>query len=218
MKNAVDLTGAKFHRWTVVGGYQRIDKQSYWLCRCECGTEKIVASGSLKNGSSKSCGCYRSETVKNKETTHGLSKSPEWNTWSNIKQRCYNQNNERYREYGGRGIKVCERWLESFENFYEDMGNRPEGMTIERIDADGDYCPENCRWATWHEQRRNKQDTDMIEFDGKIMCLSDWAAYVGISQPLLWKRIHSLGWNVEKALTTPPRSIGPKKSRPSLEV
>lgn len=124
-------------------------------------------------------------------------------TWNGMKSRCLNPNNAQYHNYGGRGITVCERWRQSFEAFCEDMGPRPPGTSIDRINNDLGYSPENCRWATPAVQRRNQRTSHYLEFDGKRMVLQDWADYIGISRATLDHRINLLGWSVERALTTP---------------
>lgn len=152
MGKLVDHTGEIFTRWTVIklSSNKSGNGRNLWLCRCECGTEKEVLTGSLTRGKSKSCGCLGNNR-------HGMHKSKEYKTWQSMKERCYNERNKRYSKYGGRGIKVCDRWLEAFENFYEDMGDRPSDIySLERLDVNKDYCPENCIWATYEEQNRNR--------------------------------------------------------------
>lgn len=130
--------------------------QGFYLCKCACGNSTLVRRSNLLSGRTRSCGCFR----KGRPRSHGMSYSVEWRTWHNMRQRCYNQKNKSYQFYGGRGIVVCERWLESFENFFEDMGFRPGAKySIDRINNDGNYEPSNCRWATAYEQNANKQNS-----------------------------------------------------------
>lgn len=145
-----NLEGKKFHKLLVLNKYKRKNNRTYWLCKCECGTIKFIDRSGLTSGNVKSCGC-----IKNKSLY--MSKTSEYRAWQNIKYRCYNESYQHYKRYGGRGIKVCERWKNSFENFYKDMGTKPSPEhSIDRKDNNGDYCPENCKWATKHEQLTNK--------------------------------------------------------------
>lgn len=151
----VDLTGQVFSRWTVIKRGETRDEDTYWLCTCECGTISEVSAGSLRSERSKSCGCYYKEFQSELQTTHGMSKHPVYSVWTGMKQRCFNPNDTKYHLYGGRGITVYDRWKDSFESFYADMGPRPDGYSIERRDGNGNYEPGNCHWATIFEQNNN---------------------------------------------------------------
>ena len=134
---------------------------------------------------------------------NGRSHRPEYSNWSAMKARCLNPNHKNFKQYKGRGIKVCERWRNSFDNFYADMGPKPSPKhSIERRDNDGDYEPSNCFWATQAEQRRNQRNNRLLTFDGKTQCLIDWAAETGISRQAIYRRLKR-GWDVQKALTIP---------------
>lgn len=163
------MIGQQFHNWTVLAKANPISNgkvtQSAILCRCNCGTEKIVSVSNVKRGRSKSCGCLRGVNLKgadhsganNASYRHGMAGTPTYTSWYAMRSRCNSVTDERYPDYGGRGIKVSDRW-NSFSNFLEDMGLRPEGTTLDRIDVDGNYEPGNCRWATPLEQAQNKRN------------------------------------------------------------
>lgn len=161
MDKVIDITGLRFGRWSVLrrNGVDT-DNKAMWLCRCDCGRESIVLGKSLRSGKSLSCGCLLREILLKKHTTHGKRKSLEYSSWTRMKQRCCNPRDSRYKDYGERGIAVCERWLTSFENFYNDMGVRPsKEYSLDRINVNGNYEPTNCKWATSAEQRRNRRDS-----------------------------------------------------------
>lgn len=194
--NKKDITGQKFNRLTVL---RRAERTSFWVCQCECGNIIEVAGDKLQTGHTKSCGCY-SISGRRREN-HGMAKTPEYYSWQDMKDRCYNSNNTMFKHYGDRGIIVCSEWKDSFETFYVNMGPRPEGTSIDRIDVNGNYEPSNCRWATNAEQARNTTRTVLITYDGKTQCLSDWAIEIGISFKGLKKRLAKM--TIEQALTTP---------------
>jgi hypothetical protein len=202
MAKALDLVGQTFGEWLVLkraankicpGGY----KQVMWQCRCSCGIEKLVSANSLRCGTSTSC--------HGNGFKHGGSYTPEYGVWKGIHTRTTNTNFVKYSHYGGRGIKVCKRW-KSFANFYADMGPRPSPKhSIERQNNEGDYTPENCRWATAEEQQRNRSDTVIISAQGRSLCLTDWAAELGITINNLKKRLRN-GWPEDLAVTLPKGS------------
>lgn len=201
--NFQDLTGKSFGRWTVVR--LASSPPARWLCRCECGNERIVKAQPLKTGDSTSCGCRSSEVRASRmralNRTHGATDSPTFQSWMRMRHRCSKPNSKDYKRYGGRGIAVCERWA-LFENFLADMGERPPGMTLDRIDNNGPYSPENCRWATASQQQRNKRNSQRLTYRNETMSVMDWADRVGIP----WYRVKSrlrLGWDIEHALFVP---------------
>ena len=203
MGAAVDLTGQRFVRWLVIARGEPLtkDRRPTWLCKCDCGTEKTVLGASLKNGDSKSCGCFSTDKLRALSTTHGMTLTPEHISWKAMMARCRNENRKDYPEYGGRGIVVCERWLK-FENFFADMGPKPSpGHSLDRIDANGNYEPGNCRWATASAQQRNKRNSVLISFNGLTLSAADWADRLGISRKVICQRVRQ-GLPVSAVLRT----------------
>ena len=170
-----------------------------YKCKCNCGTIKVIFESMLKSGRTKSCGCLRKEVRVQCMKTHGMTKTKTWKAWSAMKDRCTQKNSKHYKHYGGRGIKVCERWKNSFENFLEDLGEKPDGFTLDRINSDGDYSPENCRWASLKEQQNNKRNNRILEFNNQRKTMSEWADFVGIKYNTLRSRLER-GWEIERAL------------------
>lgn len=206
MASMIDLSGRTFSRWFVVHRTGNRRGSVVWLCRCMCGTEKEVPSRALMSGESTSCGCFQRDSAALKckaRATHGMSNAREYAIWSGILSRCRNPNSKDFQNYGGRGIYVSERWL-VFENFFHDMGPSAAGMSIERLDNDGPYCKENCKWATRQEQNRNSRHNRNLVCDGESKPLGVWAELMGISRSCLDARLKS-GWSVEKAIRTPTR-------------
>lgn len=191
--------GQKFHRLTIVEANLRIGKEIYHLCRCDCGIEKKIFARNVERGKSKSCGCLSREKSR-EHATHGLSKKPIYQTWSRMCRRCDNPKIERYKNYGGRGIRVCERW-KKFENFYADMGDIPgPGYSLGRIDNDKNYGPDNCRWETEEQQQNNTSRTIWIEHAGNRMSLSQWAVKLCVPYSLLMNR-YKAGWSDEEIIS-----------------
>ena len=189
MKRLIDLTNEKIGRWTIIKRKgKNANGKILWLCVCECGNYRMVLGDNLRNGVTKSCGCLKNEKIKERALKHGMTKTPTYITWLNIKQRCFNHKNKRYPNYGGMGITVCEAWLK-FENFYADMGKRPEGLTVERIDNELGYFKDNCKWGTYAEQSRNTQNNIMITYNKQTLCMRDWAEKTGIKYTTLWHRL-----------------------------
>lgn len=197
MPKALNLTGQRFGMVTVLRPAPKVDNLLAWHCYCDCGTFFVAKGSRLK--SYKSCGCQRGA-----KPTHGLTHHPDYALWQTMKQRCQNANRQGYERYGGRGIRVCEAWVNSFEQFLRDMGPRPKGAKIERIDNDGPYAPENCRWATSHEQMQNTHRTHKIAPFGRSCTIGEAARIWGIPRSRLYQRL-KLGWSPEQAVTTPVR-------------
>jgi hypothetical protein len=159
--NVIDISGRKFGRWIVVStAFSNRRGVIMWNCQCDCGTSRIVSGNQLRRGMSRSCGCLKieelREIMKYRNLTHGLSCTPAYRSWTSMKTRCYDRKCRQFKDWGGRGIQVCARWFK-FENFLADMGKRPNGLTLHRINNDGHYMPSNCKWATWKEQASNRR-------------------------------------------------------------
>lgn len=209
---AKDLTGLKFNRLTVIKLHHKGEpiickgKSSgchyFWLCECECGNKIIVDGIALTTAHTKSCGCYKSEKLKQIKTKHGLYCTRLHNIWNNLKQRCLNSKRKDYKSYGGRGITVCNEWLE-FKNFYDwSMANGyTDELSIDRIDNNGNYEPSNCRWVTKETQNKNRRNNHKVTYNGITKCVCDWAKDIGIDEAALRYRLKA--WGIEKALNTP---------------
>jgi len=206
MRRVEDLTGKVFGYWTVLGPGER-DKsnRARWLCKCKCGEIRTLRAADLRSGSSKSCGCFQRELIIDRNTTHGLYQHVLYVTWKDMCDRCYNPGATGYSRYGGRGITVCDEWRGpgGFPVFLKDMGEKPIGYTLDRIDNDGNYCPENCRWVSIKKQNRNKKTNRYITFRGVTRAMVDWAEVLDMSVDTLKNRLNKLKWSEEKALTTP---------------
>jgi hypothetical protein len=215
---SMKISGKKFNRLYVIKkiGFTK-NRQTQWLCLCDCGNTTIVTGSSLKNAHTKSCGCYKIEKIKSTNKKHGMRNSPTYQTWSAMIQRCHNPNNVGYKNYGQRGIDVCKRWRNNrngFQNFLLDMGERPNRKYfIERINNNKGYTKNNCIWTTKKEQTRNMRRNINITFNNKTQCLMDWSIELGIPYNTLRSRIFKLNWPVNKALTTLTRKIRNKNEQ-----
>lgn len=198
----IDITGKKFNRLVAI---KKVDGKR-WLFKCDCGKEKVIDSYCVRKGITKSCGCYNSEASILRETTHGLRKTSEYHTWSSMKRRCNlkTSNKEDYILYAGRGIIVCDRWLNSFENFIEDMGMKPTPKhSIDRIDNNKGYYKENCRWATNKQQSRNKRNNFYVAYNNETKTLTEWCEILNLNYKTIRNRLKISKWDVKKAFETP---------------
>jgi len=183
--NFYDLTGQKFGRWTVLRLFARGERygcpQTKWVVQCDCGTVKEgILYNSLATGSSKSCGCLRRELIRKAWAERGCKRNSEvhrreYGIWLSMKTRCYNERHPSYKNYGARGIRMCERWRDSFDAFLEDMGKCGKGLSIDRIDNNGNYEPGNCRWATRHQQAANRRCVPLYPYQGEMLCVAEVA-------------------------------------------
>lgn len=191
--------GKVYGRLTVLSlSYNPKTRKYISKCKCECGSIKEYDFSYIRSGNTTSCGCYLRDIRGKASITHNMSKSKEYNTWRHIKERCFNKKSEFYDNYGGRGITMCERWRDSFENFFADMGHSPSSEhSIDRINVDGNYEPGNCRWATSREQSRNTRKTVLITYMGHTKSSSEWADLLGISTDRIRRAINK-GANIER--------------------
>lgn len=202
------MVGDKHYRWTVISeSNEKRNGRRLWLCQCECGTERLKLLTEIKHGLSKSCGCYNREQSSKKHAEHGKSKDPIYTVWKNMKKRCNYEGSCDYYLYGARGIKVCDRWL-TFANFYEDMGDIPfPGAQIDRIDTNGDYTPENCRWTTATQNMRTRRMNHYITYQGETRCITEWEEIKGFPREKIRTRLKA-GWTLEEAMETPVKKTG----------
>jgi len=218
-KNYENFVPETFGRLTTIGprfllrvnksGRRSVKRLAFHVCRCECGEYVLARVVHLKKGHTASCGCRQRYSAAQVNRKHGMAGCPEYCSWAAMIQRCTNTNNSTYSDYGGRGIMVCDRWLDpenGFANFLADMGLRPSPEhSIDRIDVNGNYCPENCRWATRIEQQRNQRSNCRLEHNGVIMCVTEWAESLKMTPSTLYSRLRR-GWSVEKAIATPVKN------------
>lgn len=209
--NFRDLTGQTFGKLLVVAyaGQNPKRKGSLWHCRCDCGVKRTTSTSDLTSGNTKSCGCLHGEVLIERNTKHGHSTreatTPEYRAWQHMIQRCYSRSYRFFHRYGGRGIRVCDRWRNSFEAFFADVGSRPgKNFEIDRIDNDGDYEPGNVRWVTKVRNCRNRSTNRLITFNGERLCIADWSDRTGIPAQVIRERINE-GWSAKDALTKPKK-------------
>lgn len=211
MSKFIDLTGKKFGRLTVIKRVEnRISNcgqsKTMFLCKCDCGKEVCVEGAKLRNGHTQSCGCLHNEIFANigrkKNLIHGLSNDRLYHIWEGMKRRCYQKSAKNYVNYGAKGIEVCNEWL-NFEPFYNwaISNGYQENLTIDRIDVNDNYCPENCRWVDWKTQENNRSNNYKLTFNNETHTVSEWAKIINVSTSTLYSRLKR-GWTVERLLTT----------------
>lgn len=198
-----DITGQRFGRLVAIEQGDSIvtpcgTVKTTWVCFCDCGNRITTKRGNLINGYTKSCGCLHSENLTKRNTTHGMYNSRTYKCWQNMIQRCTNKNNISWKRYGGRGISVCDRWKESFDSFLTDMGICKPGYEIDRINGNGNYEPENCRWATRKQQMSNVSYNRVIEFNGRLMIMQSLADEIGMPVSTLHYRL--MHWPIDRVL------------------
>ena len=205
MSSLIDITGNKYGMLTVTRRVENAPKGvARWECKCECGNTVIVRGGNLKNGAVKSCGCLID--IKNKKrSTHNMAGTRLYQIWQNIKSRCYNEKNQMYKAYGARGIKMCDEWYSSFDTFakWSLSNGYQDDLTIERIDNDKGYTPENCTWISIEEQANNRRSNIKITHNGETHNLCQWCKIYGKDYRLVYNRIHKNGWSFERAMFEP---------------
>lgn len=207
---AQEQVGKKFNRLLILSITDPQRKWTIWvIARCECGVIKTYELTPIIKGHTKSCGCFKVDSFRAVIMKHGKVNHPLYNHWMAMKQRCYDENFKTYHNYGGRGITICDEWKNNFSNFYEWalLNGWQKGLSLDRFpDLNGSYTPYNCRWATRKQQSRNTRSNVFITFNGKSMCIADWAEEIGITQRRISTRLKR-GWSAEKTLTTPLRQV-----------
>ncbi len=218
MSALIDITGQRFGR-LVAMSYERRGGLTMWNVQCDCGKLSVVCSRSLRTGATRSCGCLNKEFARSRNRSNGYGHPHKGlrihKVWQTMHYRCKSPDNNSYDRYGGRGIKVCDRWND-YDSFLIDMGDPGKGFEIDRIDNSNGYCPENCRWVTRTQNNRNRTNSKSFEFQGVITSLKEISQRTGIPYSSLWARIKA-GWNLNTAFSTPARFIARKgEARPHI--
>lgn len=199
----IDLTGQRFGRWTVLSKAER-RTQRYWICRCDCGNTRKIAQNTLRSGQSRSCGCLRTRLTHGHAVGHRT--TPEYHAWIAMRQSCSNPSCTAYPRYGGRGVRVCERWQESFANFLADVGKRPSADHVfSRRDKKGHFEPTNVHWILRSTRSRSRRNNRILEYNGQKRSVAEWAEMKGIHPRTVGSRLDR-GWTIEQALETPVKS------------
>lgn len=197
-----DISGQKFGRLTAIKRMYTKNHKSIWLCKCECGNVIEVPINSLTCNNTKSCGCLHHDMMLKRNTKHDKRDTRLYRIWANMKQRCYNSNHPSYKNYGARYIKVCDEWLDDFTAFYDwsMLNGYDDTLTIDRINNNGNYEPNNCRWADRNQQNRNKRNNINYTFNGETHCLKDWCKLQRLNYGTVISRLNDSNWTIEKAL------------------
>ena len=203
----INIIGQEYGFLKVLAFAEMRFRRAYWLCQCRCGTHKIISGLNMRNGTTKSCGCYADALLTKRNTRHGMAKSKIYHVWIQMLQRCNNPHNRDYKNYGGRGIRVCEAW-HTFQNFFNDIGNPPfSGATLDRRDNDQGYSPNNVRWATQEQQANNTRTNQLLTYDDETLTLAQWSRKLNMPYKVLGRRLR-LGWSIEETFTTPLLTTG----------
>lgn len=208
----IDMTGQTYGRLTVLRMAASKDGRAMWECVCTCGRHTITSGYALRSGMAKSCTCLQKDKARARLKTHGMSDTNLYHTWVNMRKRCESKSSQDYQHYGGRGISVCTEWHDPivFISWALSSGYK-NGLTIDRIDNDGNYCPSNCRWVNRKMQARNTRRNNLLTYKGETHCVMEWACITGIPESTIRCRVYRYGWDVGRALTTPPGRGRPKK-------
>lgn len=216
MSKLIDLTGRRFGKLTVKMKSDRTDSRhrTYWLCECDCGTERIILGSSLRSGNTKSCGCSRRKKKMKSSNSPRQTHIKLYNIWHSMKQRCNDPNTKFYKDYGGRGIKVCSEWENSFESFakWSDENGYSNGLEIDRIDNSKGYSPDNCKWSTDKEQANNRRNSVYYTIDGETKTLAQWCETKGLPYYTIWQRLNVAKWDVDMAFNQPVRITRHRKT------
>lgn len=198
-----DIIGLKFGRLTVISySHTNSDNKACYNCVCDCGNEKIASGKSMRFGKTMSCGCLKNELDRTRNLKHGYcvgKKTPEYYIWRSIIERCENKNNKSYKFYGAKGITICDEWRRNFSTFINDMGPKPNGFSIERLDCKSGYSKENCIWADKYQQANNRSSNRLFTFDGKTQTIAQWAKQLNLKSGTIYMRLYR-NWDVKKAL------------------
>lgn len=213
MSAKIDMTGRRIGRLTVICEAGKQGKKIMWLCKCDCGKDVIASGVNLRRGFYKSCGCYSADRLREMRTKHKMSNTRIYKEWAQMKGRCYCKGYIDFHLYGGRGISVCDEWKNDFESFknWAFQNGYSDNLTLDRIDNDKGYSPDNCRWATVKEQANNRRSNHYVTYDGVTRTLAQWAELTGINYDCLKSRISKLNWPLEKAFTKPSRGRGKRR-------